>query len=287
MESKSMDLTLRRRLAGAAALLLCWLLMGPAVHAMEAASQAAPDETVRLQTEALAQAFDADVRAVLNDIEGLPRRLLALRSYLRAGEDLRERWSWNDAQVAEFERSPRRRQMLADIQRLTEVFEELNPTFTLYVNTQIRSLGVQLERWNKNRAVGLLADQLMQATRTALADGQALRQFLSGWQPPRAAPLAAPGLSLHGRGQAVDFQIRKGDRIIAGTEAASVSSAWDAAGWTQKLQRAVERSGLPFRGPLLSPREPWHYEYVRAAPDSGGRSASNRVHGAVVGRPHG
>jgi hypothetical protein len=243
-----------RAACAAAVWLLCWQLPSTA--------RASADDMLQSQFATLVQSFDGDVQSALHDIDGLPRQLLAASSYLRAGEGLRSRWSWTDAQMADFERSARYRQMLGDIQRLTAQFEALNPGFTLYVNTQVRSLGVQLERWNKNRAVGLLADELQAAALAAATAGQSLRQFLRNWQPSAAAPLAAPGLSLHGRGQVLDFQIRKGDRIIAGTEAANVPSDWDGPGWTQKLQLAVQRSGLPFRGPLRAPREPWHYEYL-------------------------
>ena len=236
----------------AALLLLLQLLVAPA----------SAQDTLEQQFAAVVTSLDADVQRTLRDVEGLPRQLLAARAYLRAGPGLRDKWSWTEAEVARFERSAARQQMLADIQRVTAVFESLNAGFTLYVNTAVRSLGVQLERWNKNRTVGMLADELHAAALAAAKAGQPLRRFLIDWQPSAAAPLAAPGLGLHGRARAVDFQIRQGERIIAGTETASVSKDWDAAGWTQKLQRAVERSGAPFRGPLLSPREPWHYEYA-------------------------
>jgi hypothetical protein len=240
--------------AAVTAVLLLWLPL--------LMTHAAAQEALQQQLAAVATSLDADVQRVLHDVEGLPRQLLAARAYLRAGAGLRNQWSWSEAQVAEFERSATRQQMLADIKRLTALFESLNPGFTLYVNTEVRSLGVQLERWNKNRTVGLLADELHAAASRAISVGQPLRQFLIDWRPSAAAPLAAPGLGSHGRGQALDFQIRKGERIVAGTEMASVSDDWDAAGWTLKLQRAVERSALPFRGPLLTPREPWHYEYA-------------------------
>ena len=240
----------------AAAMLLLWLELLMA--------QVTAESALQQQFAAVATAFDADVQRTLRDVERLPRQLLAARAYLRAGANLRGQWSWSEAQAAQFERSATRQQMLADIKRLTALFESLNAGFTLYVNTEVRSLGVQLERWNKNRTVGLLADELHAAALAATNAGQPLRQFLIDWEPSAAAPLAAPGLGAHGRGQAVDFQIRNGERIVAGTETASVANDWDAPGWTQKLQRAVERSGLPFRGPLLSPREPWHYEYASA-----------------------
>jgi hypothetical protein len=258
---------------GVTVVLVCLHLLVPAA-AMEVApvNVAGDDTSLRQSLGVVAQALDADVRAVLDDIEGTPRRLLALRAYLRAGSALRGRWSWTEAQARDFKRSAGYQRMLADVQRVTQEFEALNPGFTLYANTEVRSLGVQLERWNKNRTVGLLADELSAELRAATATSAAvagpvqLRRWLIDWQPAAAVPLAAPGLSLHGRGQALDFQVRQGDRIIAGTDTATASKDWDAAGWTEKLQRAVQRSGMPFRGPLQVPREPWHYEYQPETP---------------------
>ena len=72
-------------------------------------------------------------------------------------------------------------------------------------------------------------------------------------------PLAAPGLSLHGQARAIDFQIMKNGQIVAGTEVSAVGAIWAKHGWGRKLQDAVQ--GTAFKGPLLSPNEPWHYEY--------------------------
>jgi hypothetical protein len=236
-------------------------------------AQTVDDGALLAQFNAVAQTFDIDVQRTLADIEGLPRRLLALRAYLRAGDSLRSRWSWTEAEIVAFRASPGYQQMLADVQRITREVEQIDPAVTLYSNTEVRSLGVQLERWNKHRTVGLLADELLKAARSISAastatEGTTLRQLLLTWQPSVAVPLAAPGLSLHGRGRALDFQIRKGDRIIAGTDVAAARKEWDASGWTEKLQRAVKRSGTPFRGPLRSPYEPWHYEYAPPAAES-------------------
>ncbi|HZB46856.1 MAG TPA: hypothetical protein VE360_16485, partial [Pyrinomonadaceae bacterium] len=67
--------------------------------------------------------------------------------------------------------------------------------------------------------------------------------------------------SPHGRSRAFDFQVVRGNQLIAGTSAASAAGAWDGAGWTGRLQEAVRDAGARFAGPLASPREPWHYEY--------------------------
>jgi hypothetical protein len=74
-------------------------------------------------------------------------------------------------------------------------------------------------------------------------------------------------LSLHGRSRAIDFQIVRNGRIIAPTEVAKVRSVWEEQGWARRLAAAMRDTR--FAGPLQSPNEPWHYEYV---PRSGGRA---------------
>jgi hypothetical protein len=88
--------------------------------------------------------------------------------------------------------------------------------------------------------------------------------FLREWRPvPAAAPLAVPGLSLHGRSRAVDFQVMQDGRIIAPTEVAKVRSVWERQGWAGRLATAMRDTH--FVGPLQSPHEPWHYEYAPSA----------------------
>lgn len=225
---------------------------------------------------AVAATLGARERSTLAQIPALDRRLLALRAYVRAGANLDERWSWTEEEIRRYERSHEYRRLLADLERVRAEFERRNPGYTLYANTQVRSLDVQLERWNENPGVGRTAASLLKATRAALVNVhddpssssiEAFKRFLSSWRPAPVAPLAAPGLSAHGRMRAVDFQIMQNGRIVAATQLAAVAREWDAPGWTRKLQEAIDASGARFEGPLRSPNEPWHYEYeARAAP---------------------
>ena len=82
--------------------------------------------------------------------------------------------------------------------------------------------------------------------------------------PLYAPTLAAPGLSRHGRMQAVDFQVKQGDRTVAGPSYAQVAPVWEGQGWSQRLARAVHATSDRFTGPLATPNEPWHYEYEPA-----------------------
>jgi hypothetical protein len=206
----------------------------------------------------------------LAEIEGTPRRLLATRAYLRAGDGLRTRWSWSAEEIRAHTRSAEYRALIDETAAVRRRFEAQNPGYTLYANTEARSLELQVSRYNSNKSVERAANQLH---KSALAEvlrpeyGSAaeaesvarFKKFLTGWRPPTAAALAAPGISRHGQLRAIDFQIMKNGAIVAPTETATVRRNWDEPGWTEKLQAAM--SGSSFRGPLRSPYEPWHYEY--------------------------
>lgn len=241
-----------------APLIVALLIVCGCTHAAEAA------DAVDTSLSALAGTFSEDVQDALRDIDGTPRRLLAMRGYLRARDTLHARWSWSESQIEAFEKSPRYMQMLADIAKVDARFRQANPGYSLLVNTQVRSLGVQLERWNKNRTVGKVADDLEAAVRqsAAGASSDALGQFLADWTPTTPIPLAAPGLSLHGQSKALDFQVRAGARLIAGPDTSTVAGVWERQGWARKLAAAVNGSADRFKGPLKAPHEPWHFEYA-------------------------
>jgi hypothetical protein len=224
--------------------------------------------------DAVAQRLPAQARHALSQIEGTPRRLLAARGYLRAGEGLVARWSWSQQQVDAYEASDEYRLLLAEIASVTARFEARNPGYSLYANTETRSLDVQIQRWNENAAVGHVAQELQQAASRELAGYPAgpaaaaavrFAEFLHDWPPPASIPLASPGLSLHGQSRAIDFQVMRAGEVIAPTQIASVASVWTAQGWTQKLKEAV--AGSRFVGPLQVPDEPWHYEYQSPSGD--------------------
>lgn len=206
----------------------------------------------------------------LTKIEGTPRRLLAARSYLRAGEGLGTRWSWSAEEIRAHMKSAEYRALIAETEQVRRRFEAQNPGYTLYANTEARSLELQITRYNTNKSVERAANHLQKSALAEVfrpeydspADAKSVerfKKFLTGWRPPTAAALAAPGISRHGQLRAIDFQIMKDGAIVAPTETATVKRNWDAPGWTEKLQAAM--SGSRFRGPLRSPYEPWHYEY--------------------------
>lgn len=68
--------------------------------------------------------------------------------------------------------------------------------------------------------------------------------------------VAAPGLSAHGTGRAIDFRVHDGSgKVLHG---AGGAASWRSSGFAAKLKSAM--SAAPhFHGPLTSPDEPWHH----------------------------
>lgn len=231
---------------------------------------ASSDDALDRYLQHIAASLPEKTAETLQRIEGTPRRLLAARAYLRAGDQLRTRWSWSTDEIHAHTRSPEYRAFLDETDKVRTRFEAQNPGYTLYANTEARSLELQITRFNTNKSVAKVAASLQKQALAEIgkpaygsperADSvQQFKQFLARWRPPTAAPLAAPGISRHGQLRAIDFQIMKDGAIVAPTDTATVKRNWDSPGWTKKLQAAV--AGGNFRGPLKSPYEPWHYEY--------------------------
>jgi hypothetical protein len=241
-----------------AALLLCAVtLLGPA-RAAEPASL----ETVMTQ---LAPPPSAEALVAIGDPG---RKLLALRSYLRAGADLSKRWSWTAEEIKAFEGTPEQKALLAEIDAVKAHFKAANPGYEIYVHGTTRSLDEQIAKWNANDSVGAAAAEMLAAYQTAFGEAAAapdpkkLAQWIRSYQPPKRANLAAPGMTLHGRASAIDFQVMKDGRIHAGANTKEVESVWRAEGWDQKLKASMTAAGPSFVGPLANPDEPWHYDYV-------------------------
>jgi len=146
----------------------------------------------------------------------------------------------------------------------------------LYVNSQVRSLDVQVEHWNSNESVKAAAEETLAAAQALiLSPGfpaarpeqarEALTAFLSGYRPMSTPTIAAPGLSLHGQMRAIDFQVHQGGRVVAGPSTATIATDWAEAGWAAKLDAAVRAASNKFVGPQASPQAPWHYTYVPEA----------------------
>jgi len=239
------------------------------------ACAASPPKNTAALVKAIASRQDPRVVAALARISGTDRRLLALRSYLRAGAGLPERWSWSAEEIEAFVQSPEYVTLQAEIEQVKQAFISANSGFELWVNPEVRSLDVQLVNWNSNKSVSRAAANLQSGFRKWLNSAavkvmppadlpSAAENFLTSHVPDPVPTLAAPGLSPHGQMRAIDFQIQKGNTLVAGPRSATIASAWDRAGWTEKLRTAVRAGSERFSGPLESPREPWHYTYSPA-----------------------
>lgn len=221
---------------------------------------------------AVTRTLDPRAAQVIGRLDGTGRQLLAARSYLRNADRLASDWSWTDQQIADYQCSPARQALDAEVDRVRREFEAGNPGFTLFVNPEVRSLDVQIDYWNSYVSVAEAANELLVSTKSFLASGtipgagtdagrDSFAAFLLAYMPERVTPLAAPGLSPHGQMRAVDFQIVRGEEIVAGPDTKTIEGDWLRSGWRDKLAAAVIASGAAFAGPLEQPDEPWHYTY--------------------------
>ncbi len=243
---------------------------GPPAAAVAPAAE--PSGKLEAYAEATARALDPRQREALAKIPEIPRKLLALRGYLRGG-DVGNKWSWTEEEVARYKTTAEYRAALAEVEKVRAAFASSNPDHTLHVNTEVRTLDEQLAGWNRVESVRAAGEELLAACQSELAspsyaeppdESSAARfsRFLRDLRTSRTPTLAVPGLSPHGQLRAFDFQVMQGGSIIADTSSGSVGSRWDAAGWSDRLKEAVLKSGARLTGPLASPREPWHYTYT-------------------------
>jgi hypothetical protein len=205
----------------------------------------------------------APAAQALDRIPDPGRRLLAMQAYLRA-HDITARWSWDEARIRAYHGSPAQLLAEAAIGKVQAAFAAANPGFRLHVNTQVRSLDLQLAHWNENASVGTAAAALAAEAEAACAAAPSrFGDWLRGWRPAVRANLAAPGLSPHGQARAFDFQViaQQGNALIAGTDSRRIEQDWRDGGWAERLRNAIVASGQPFVGPLASPDEPWHYAW--------------------------
>jgi len=206
----------------------------------------------------------------LDKIPDIGRRLLALRSYVRAESKIAERWSWTDEEIKAFQGSAGQHALLAEIEAVNTHFKQTNTGYEIYVHGTVRSLDQQIRKWNSNESVGVAAGEIFLAWQEKFGDGtqtggsikpKEVRNWLSGFRLSKRANLAAPGLTLHGRAHAIDFQVMKDGRILAGANSREIEPVWLAEGWDVKLKESMEAAGPSFSGPLTNPAEPWHYDY--------------------------
>jgi hypothetical protein len=231
------------------------------------------DEKLRDYAAGVARGLAPEMREALEKLDGDARRLLAIRGYLRGRSDLGARWAWSEQQIAEYKGSAEYAVALAEVEKVRAKFAELNPGYTLHVNTEVRSLDAQARNWNEADSVRRAGEELLAAASRELSKSDykpapdraglaSFERFLRGYRTATTPSVAAPGLSPHGQLRAFDFQVRRGDELIAGTSSAAARRDWDETGWAKKLSEAVGKASTRFNGPLQSPYEPWHYTYA-------------------------
>jgi hypothetical protein len=91
------------------------------------------------------------------------RKLLALRSYVRYGAKIADRWSWTKEQIKAFEGSTEQQALLAEIAAVNKHFRAANPGYEIYVHGTVRSLDEQIASWNKNDSVRTGAEEILAA----------------------------------------------------------------------------------------------------------------------------
>jgi len=267
-----------RGIKGILQTLACLLVLLPASATGEDPRESeivlpAASEKLSIYLQSLRTDLGEPAAGALARMDGAGRQLLAARSYLRTGDKLGTRWSWSQEKIDAYPQTQEFANAMVEIGRVQAAFAEANPGYELYVNTQVRSVDLQIERWNSNASVARSAIALQAASETQLdapgypaapsiADGARFAAFLVSWQPEPPPNLAAPGLSPHGQSLAYDFQVRKGADIIAGADASQIETVWNGQGWTARLAEAVAVGSKHFKGPLVSPDEPWHYQYI-------------------------
>ena len=250
------------------------LALALCICASRAWSSDSIEARVDVYSKQVAALLEPPVADTLEQISTTPLQLLALRSYLRSGANVSARWSWSQEEIEAFAKTAEYRRVIAEVEEIKQRFEASNPGYTLYANTEVRSLDVQIQRWNENPGVASVAKGIHSAAVKELAkphyahvpnaeSAERFARFLRSWRPPRAAPLAAPGLSKHGQLRAIDFAIFKDGKLVAPTSLAAAEPVWEKQGWSAKLKEATAQTN--FKGPLQSPHEPWHYEYEPSA----------------------
>jgi hypothetical protein len=222
----------------------------------------------------VASSFDKRIQRALMGVDAMPKRLLAIKYYLRRQADINASWVWSKRQVETYRHSAEYRQALAQVEQVRQTFAAQNPGYALRIDAEVRSLADQVQIWNSAPSVAMsgkklyadaiktLADSSFSETPVAASLAQ-FRSFLLTTRVPVTPTAAVPGFSQHGQLRAFDFIIWAGDTaIVAGADAGSARLLWDNSGWSDKLKGAIASVSDKFEGPLAAPHEPWHYAYA-------------------------
>jgi hypothetical protein len=252
---------------------------------------ASAEEKLKAYVDEVEKSLESRIQGALIGMSLMDRRVLAIRGYLRFPSmgrgSIAANWAWSNSDMEEFKKTAEFTKMKSAVADVKTAFAASNPGFTLGVDPdKVRSLESQVDLWNQNATVQRLGKELKTKLLKALEtlpdtpDEASLKAFkkvlveagLSG-----TPSNATPGLSQHGQAKAFDFVVSKGRDVVAGTVTANLQEKWEDAGWTAKLEKAVQDAGDRFLGPLASPYEPWHYIYKDAAPTAEARTGTGNT----------
>jgi hypothetical protein len=175
---------------------------------------------------------------------------------------------WTPEQARELANTGRPLELLAETAKVQNAFARQNPGYELIVSP-LRSLEKQVRLWNGNHTVGLASEKLWKQMVEVLGEahqypdpptGPSIAKFKMTLHDAMVTPepsSAAPGISDHGRMQAVDLVVAQDGDVIAGTDTKEIATKWQHDGWGKKLIKAT--AGTRLVGPLKHPFEPWHW----------------------------
>ncbi len=260
---------------------------------------AATEEKLEAYVQQLVDPMEVRLTNVLGNIRNKYRHLLAVRGYTRFADRIDTRWPWTEAEGLTFQASSEGEAMEREKRSIFREFASRHSGYTLSANMEPRSLTSQRNSWNSNDTVLALGKRLWVLARRELDNNStypetpteasiiAFRTWIA--RNPGALGLrvtvlrtvdgervrvtvrsptnATPGLSSHGRLQALDFIVRRRGRVIAAARSGQRNTVWRGdINWRNRLRNAINAVRPSIRdhwdGPLRSPDEPWHYTYT-------------------------
>jgi hypothetical protein len=236
------------------------------------AGDSAVEVKIKALIAAVAATLPAQVQQTLPKIDGLPLQTLALRRYLRIGNTATEKWAWTQQQYDNFNLTFAAVELRRSIEAVKTKFEGDNPGYVLGIAAKFRPLDHQIRNFCASAKVRTAAGMLGQAVLTEIKSypdkvdpriTEQFRRFLKSYHFSKKdePSVAVPGISDHGRAQAIDFIVYKDGKQIAGPSVADIAPIWAGQGFGAKLNQAVRGSANHFKPDhLMTPFEPWHYD---------------------------
>ncbi len=220
-------------------------------------------------------------RNVLPKITNYHRNLLAVRGYVKFGDRM-DRWPFStNKEEEDFKKTQAFLNLEKERKNIVKTFHEKNKKHKLECTSESRPLMKQIKFWNNNTKVLKLGQNLetkalreirkksypLEPTDKAVTSFEKWLDEVSltaivDKKTYHSPSHATPGLSSHGRVQAIDFLVYKGNKKVAGAVTKTANEVWDKPGWSKKLKEAIEDVSSNWKGPLKNPYEPWHFTYT-------------------------